>query len=122
MDNALNPTHPAPGQTIVIERRERSGCFRKLLFPLLVFSVVLNLVQANPTGVVPRGLEERYVAGEVKPTVPKVAVVELDGLIIDSTAEHVLKQIRQAREDKQVKAVVLRVESPGGTVSGSDRI
>src|SRR5262245_11560805 len=102
MNTAPNPGHPAPGQTIVIERRERSGCFRKLLFPVLVLSVVLNLIQANPTGMMPRGLEERYVAGEVvpKPTLPKIAVVELDGIIIDSTAEHVLKQIRQAREDK----------------------
>ena len=32
------------------------------------------------------------------------------------------KQIDRIREDKDVKAVVVRVDSPGGTVSGSDYI
>jgi protease-4 len=123
MDNPASPAppHPAPGQTIVIDRRERSGCLRRMLLPLLVLSVLLNLLLANQAGVVPHRLEERYVAGDPL-TVSKIAIIEVDGLIMDPAVEHVLRQIRQAREDKQVKAVVLRVDSPGGTVSGSDRI
>lgn len=122
MDNPARPDQAAPGQTIVIDRRERTGCIRRLALPLLALSVLLNLVLANQTGVVPQRLEERYLAGELALNSPKVAVIEVDGIIIDGMVEHVLKQIRQAREDKLVKAVVLRVDSPGGTVSGSDRI
>ncbi|HEX8204121.1 MAG TPA: signal peptide peptidase SppA [Isosphaeraceae bacterium] len=123
MDNPASPAPPpaAPGQTIVIDRRERAGCLRRLLWPVLILSVLMNLALINQSGVVPRRLEERYLAGDPL-TAAKIAVVELDGVIFDPTVEHVLRQIRQAREDKQVKAVVLRVDSPGGTVSGSDRI
>ena len=122
MDNDPNPSPPAPGQTIVIERRARIGGFGVLIVLLLVLSVVINAFQASSSALVPKRLSEQYVAGEAAPGVPKVAVVELDGIIIDGTVEHVLKQVRQAREDKQVRAVVLRVDSPGGTVTGSDRI
>jgi protease-4 len=121
MDNPASPAPPAPGQTIVIDRRERSGCLRRMLWPLLVLSVLINLALVSQSGVMPHRLEERYVAGDPL-TGSKIAIVEVNGIIIDQTVEHVLKQIRQAREDKQVKAVVLRVDSPGGTVSGSDRI
>jgi protease-4 len=72
---------------------------------------------------VPSRLLERYVAGEIAPASgEKIAIVEVDGLIMGESVEHVIKQIHQARDDKHVKAIVLRVDSPGGTVSGSDRI
>ena len=116
---------PAPNgpQTIVIERREPAGRGRKLLFFLLFTSTLLNMILfAGRTGAGLGRLDERYVAGETLPTGPKVAIVEVTDAIGEGSVEHVLKQIRQAREDSQVKGVVLRVDSPGGTVSGSDQI
>jgi protease-4 len=68
----------------------------------------------------PIRLPERYVAGEL--SAAKIAIVEIDGMIGDETTEFALRQLRQARDDDAVKAVVLRVDSPGGTVSGADRI
>ena len=38
------------------------------------------------------------------------------------TVDHAIRQLKQARDDPSVKAIVLRVDSPGGTVTGSDRI
>jgi protease-4 len=51
----------------------------------------------------------------------KVAILSVKGAIISGEG-FVKRQIDQARADPDVKAVVLRVDSPGGTVSGSDYI
>jgi len=54
----------------------------------------------------------------------KVAIISVEGLILDGEG-FVKKQIEHARRDwarGNLKAVVLRVDSPGGTVSGSDMI
>ncbi len=59
----------------------------------------------------------------------KVAVVAVQGAIVDGEqppglagGETVAKLLRQVREDDTVKALVLRVDSPGGSVFASERI
>ncbi|HVX13960.1 MAG TPA: signal peptide peptidase SppA [Pirellulales bacterium] len=49
----------------------------------------------------------------------KIAVITLEGAILDGDG-FVKRQIDHVRDDESVKAVVLRVNSPGGTVNGSD--
>ncbi len=54
----------------------------------------------------------------------KVAVVSIEGLILEGEG-FVKRQLDHARRDAaagNLKAVVLRVDSPGGTVSGSDMV
>jgi protease IV len=51
----------------------------------------------------------------------KIAIIEVEGTIISGDG-FVKKQIDRVRNDEHVKAVVLRVDSPGGTVTGSDYI
>jgi protease-4 len=51
----------------------------------------------------------------------KVVVLNLEGVIIDGD-DFLDSQIDQARHDDRVRAIVLRVDSPGGTISGSDYI
>jgi protease IV len=51
---------------------------------------------------------------------PKVSVVELSGVIED--ASDVLKSLYSASRDKDIKAIVLRVDSPGGAVAPSEEI
>lgn len=50
----------------------------------------------------------------------KVGVVEIKGLIADSRTY--LKQLDRFKEDRNIKAVVLRVNSPGGAVGPSQEI
>ncbi len=50
----------------------------------------------------------------------KIVVLELSDTIV--SGQSFIKRIRQAQRDPDVCAVVLRVDSPGGTVSGSDLI
>ncbi|HWB13504.1 MAG TPA: signal peptide peptidase SppA [Pirellulales bacterium] len=49
----------------------------------------------------------------------KIAVIALEGTILDGDG-FVKRQIDHVRNDPSVKAVVLRINSPGGTVNGSD--
>ncbi|MEW5735058.1 MAG: signal peptide peptidase SppA [Thermodesulfobacteriota bacterium] len=61
----------------------------------------------------------------------KIAVITVSGMISDEAAEHLLKsrpsmvqevvaQLALAEKDPDVKAVVIKVNSPGGTVTASD--
>jgi protease-4 len=56
------------------------------------------------------------------PRTNKIAVITVRGIIDDEEAQDVHRQIKSAQQDKWVKGLLLRVNSPGGTVSGSDRI
>ncbi len=51
----------------------------------------------------------------------KVAIIRVEGTILGDEG-FVKKQIDQVRADDHVKAIVVRVNSPGGTVTGSDYI
>lgn len=51
---------------------------------------------------------------------PKVAVVELEGIILDGSAA--VRELRERADDPSIKAVVLRVNSPGGVVAPTQEI
>jgi protease-4 len=50
----------------------------------------------------------------------RVGLIEVKGLIIDS--QEIVKQLNNFRKDDNVKAVVLRIDSPGGVVGPSQEI
>ena len=50
----------------------------------------------------------------------KVGVIEITGVI--SSAEEILEDLRDFREDSSIKAIVLRIDSPGGSVAPSQEI
>jgi protease-4 len=50
----------------------------------------------------------------------KIAVVELKGVILSS--EEVVRQLKKYRDDKSIKAVLLRIDSPGGAVVPSQEM
>jgi protease-4 len=56
------------------------------------------------------------------PHTKKIAVINLYGIIQDDVSEEVRLQLKTAAEDNSVKGVILRIASPGGTVSSSDQI
>lgn len=49
-----------------------------------------------------------------------VGLVELKGMIVDG--QETVRQLRELKKDKRVKAVVLRIDSPGGVVGPSQEI
>ncbi len=66
-------------------------------------------------------LKERHVAGK-KSGDDKVAVVRIEGVIMEGLLDFAEKQIERAAEDKKVKAVVVRINSPGGSITASDQL
>ena len=58
----------------------------------------------------------------------RIAVIVAEGEIVDGSAEGVIssekfaKEIRKARKDDDIKAIVLRVNSPGGSILASEVI
>jgi len=57
----------------------------------------------------------------------RIAVLYAEGTIVGDdgdgiTAKNILKQIKEIKKDDQVKAVVLRVNSPGGSADASEEI
>lgn len=54
------------------------------------------------------------------PVGDRIAVIKVDGVIVDP--EPVIKKIEKAKEDGRIKALVLRVDSPGGSVGASQEI
>ena len=48
--------------------------------------------------------------------------LEIKGMILDETAEKFMKNVRKYAGDERVKGVVIRINSPGGTVGASQEI
>jgi protease-4 len=57
---------------------------------------------------------------------PRIGVVQVKGAIGTSErgadADELLKQVRKFREDESIKAVVVRIDSPGGSVGPSQEV
>jgi protease-4 len=64
-------------------------------------------------------LPEHYYSGK-KSASDKIAIVRIDGPLVEGFTSFAEKQIEQAAEDKHVKAVVVRINSPGGSITASD--
>ena len=66
------------------------------------------------TGVVLSVLDGAWPGGE------KVAVVRIEGVIVDS--REAIEELRKFRDNPSIKAIVLRIDSPGGGVVASQEI
>ena len=66
-------------------------------------------------------IEEKFIAGD-ESAIDKVVVLPIEGVIESDTPDgdsFWTKALKDVEEDENVKALVLRINSPGGTVSGS---
>lgn len=98
--------------------------FTTLAVTVLGFSLTLNLYLLVMSGLFGGGSEDavtRKVLVEGDAT-KIVAVVPVKGVIYDDTVEEIRVILDNVRKDKNVKAIVLEVDSPGGTVTASDEI
>jgi len=104
------------------------------LFVCLLLAIALvtpGCITLNIGGVGEQAMTETVVSGDRG---PKVAMVEIDGLITgspgrnliggetQSTLARVKEQLDLARRDEDVRAVVLRIDTPGGTATASSLI
>lgn len=106
----------------IVERRS-FGCGTVIVVLVLMtlaagIGLVLGAAAGQVSVATDSKVEERYHSLS-KTATDKIAIIEIEGTIIEGDGP-VKKQIDQVREDKSVKAVIVRVNSPGGTVTGSD--
>ncbi len=114
---------PAPATLSGEKPPPRRRRWRLLLLFILFISIALNVLQSRrsrsmryySTG---PALEERYHSLS-KGAKDKIAVLTVKGAILEKEG-YIKQQIDRIREDDDVKAIVLRVNSPGGTVTASD--
>lgn len=52
----------------------------------------------------------------------KIVVIRLEGVITNETSEEFARQLKVAKGDSSVKAIIVRTITPGGSVSASDQI
>jgi protease-4 len=76
---------------------------------------------SDPLSAEPDGVNERFYLGDADAR-DKIAVVRVSGVITESGIAHPVRQLRAAATDPHVKVVVLRIDSPGGTVSASEEL
>lgn len=131
---------PFFGDFIPVMADQKRGCWGIFLFVALCASLTLNLTlaalafrhlegTANDEESRPR-FREMIVERGARGSENKVAVITLRGLIStgvagnvgDSMVDDLRWQLEQARDDSDVRAIVLEVDSPGGEVTASDMI
>lgn len=94
------------------------------LIVVLAFSLFLNmglLAMLGSQFAETDGPEEKYARGS-HTSADKVAIIEANGTIMPPMSGRIIKAVEKATKDDAVKAVVLRVESPGGLVADSHQI
>jgi protease-4 len=112
-------------------RRGGTGRVGRLLAALFLSPALGACIELQLWGV-PQPLEETVVYGEAG---PKILLLEIDGPLVerapepelfgpveDNPVSRVREQLDRAREDPEVRAVLLRINSPGGTATASDVI
>jgi protease-4 len=113
----------------IIEKPREKGKLKRILFGIFFTLSVLGniflflmlvglaaLIVSGPVGI----LRERVLVKG--PSTSKIVVINLQGVIMNMAAEDIREEISAAKEDISVKGVILRVNSPGGTITASDEI
>ncbi|MBN1362293.1 MAG: signal peptide peptidase SppA [Sedimentisphaerales bacterium] len=122
------PTTPQPPYQAFQRPHKKSSVWRVFWGILFALSVLANigmfLLLIGAFVLIASGQARQYEVAIVREGSPaqKIVVVNLTGIIDDEQADEVYRQLKAARRDRSVRGLVVRVNSPGGTVSGSDRI
>src|SRR3954468_7571413 len=113
-----------PPQIIIQQKSAVFGRFGKWLLAALVIAVMVSISMYNRYNSYfsPADMPQEKYHSLAKFATKKIAIVEVSGAIMDCEDSFSEKQIDRVREDPDVVGVVVRVNSPGGTVTGSDFI
>ena len=114
---------PAAAPTVVIQNQppRQPWLGRAILKLLLVVSVVGNVTLYGFYQVYYPALDssEVFKDGD-RYADQKVAIIKVVGMITRATVAAPVRELKRAAKDENLHAVVLAVDSPGGTISGSD--
>lgn len=117
------PSAPPP-QIIVQQNTTMFGRFGKWLLAALALAVIfiISLYSQYHSYFSPSGMPEEKYHSLARFATKKIAIIDVSGTIMEGEDSFAEKQIKRVSEDPEVVGVVVRVNSPGGTVTGSDYI
>jgi protease-4 len=115
---------PQPPTRVILEQGSLWGRWgTRLAWLIAGIAVLAALASAGANATYfqqdARVVERHHSLSKTAPS--KVAVVDISGAIMGGGG-FVRSQLDRIADDESVKALVLRIDSPGGTVSGSDEI
>ncbi|KYZ78240.1 Clp protease ClpP [Anaerosporomusa subterranea] len=98
------------------------------MYKKAVIVVILVLIVVSLVGLVLVSSERRSASGE-----GKIALIYVDGVIMGGRGQTsvfgetggtdaLMKELREARDDESIRAVVLRINSPGGSAPASQEV
>src|SRR3954471_14355212 len=122
---AQDVVSPAPPQQIIIQQPTTAfGRFGKWLIAALIVAVmfIIGLYSSYHSYFSPADAPQEKYHSLAQFAAKKIAIIEVSGAIMEGEDSFAMKQIDRVREDDTVVGIVLRVNSPGGTVTGSDYI
>lgn len=126
------PTQPPFYQPMPIQPPRRGGTVSRIIAVLatvfLLLSVAANVVLfmflALAAGGGAAGTPGEFVTHEVikRDSGDRVAILPAAGTVDGEMVDRVSRYIHAIRADKRIKAVVVEVDSPGGSITASDEI
>jgi protease-4 len=122
--NPAIPGSSPPPQVIIQQPPSAFGRFGKWMLAALVIAVmiIISLYSSYHSYFTPADMPQEKYHSLAKYVPKKIAIIDVSGPIYGGEDSFAKKQIDRVREDKEVVGVVVRVDSPGGTVTGSDYI
>lgn len=126
-NNLTEGIEPQPVEPVTETTKKRTGwrifwgiiLVMSVLANIVLFMVLIGVVAVFAAGRKGIFTEEVIQAG---PRTTKIAVITVQGIINSEKARDIYSQLKAARKDGRVKGLIIRVNSPGGTISGSDQI
>ncbi|MBY0589077.1 signal peptide peptidase SppA [bacterium] len=90
---------------------------------LLIVSILANIALASVVANYFSGFlqQEKYLSGDIVAK-DKIALIEINTPIMASAVDAPIKELDTAEKDKNVRGVILRINSPGGEVFATDRL
>ncbi len=126
METAGNPYPSSPLQQTV-----RKGTGWKIFFGIILgLSIIVNLVlfialiAIGAEILIGTDTSEYFIEKVIEdgPGSSKIVVIKIEDIINNDLADEVASQIKAAKNDKNVKALIFKTITPGGEDSVSDRI
>jgi protease-4 len=90
-----------------------------MLFWVSIALNALIFIAAWSLSDVDTSLRQHHHSGQ-KGARDRIAIIKIDGILLEGLTAYAQKQIDEAAKDDRVKAVVVRINSPGGTITASD--
>jgi protease-4 len=122
----LTPTgaSAAPQQIVIQQNTPIFGRFGKWLLAALFIAVmvIISLYSSYHSYFSPADMPQEKYHSLAQFATKKIAIVDVSGAIMEGEDSFAERQIDRVRQDSDVVGVVVRVNSPGGTVTGSDFI